>query len=457
MSKAYIYTLIFFVIYLSTQYLQDISTEVFIANMWQQIVCRITPIEKPLNPLQSLKQNCEVYSGDNLLVVFKTLYDQKLSANTSTQAAQTDSGKKALKSTDKSMNDLKSYPLNSVLNWNEAIQQRFLTIRQKLVLSYLYLLPQPHAGMVIAVTLGDKQWLSNSRYPMLENTGTQHLLATSGFHLSLLLSLVASAHSFLKVKLRPWILWLFALLFLLLVGFKVSLIRAFLMLSLSLIARYWANRQYSAMYALIIAANIVLIFDSSLIQNVSFQLSFGATFSILLYANQLSRIFKLSDATKVLIDSSSLGNSVNLAANFSEYLLKLFLVGISAQIVATPLVLVYFDQAPLFSFIPSAVLSLIMPVFLGTELIVGVLFVPILEYIPLRFLHLISQVLMWIPAEFYIQILAALSNISWYLIDASHLSSRHYLGWFCFMFVFHWLLQQFQTKSRPHLKSTLRC
>ncbi len=148
------------------------------------------------------------------------------------------------------------------------------------------------SGLLKALLFGERGYLPEEVEEQFRDAGVAHVLAVSGLHLGILLTLLFLVLRGLWVPLEG----IYALaipvvfLYLILVGFRVSLVRAallFFFLSLSwllsargLILRRWADpyQGLSAAGLAILAMNPQALFD------VSFQLSFSATLGIIALA-----------------------------------------------------------------------------------------------------------------------------------------------------------------------------
>ncbi|CAI2717794.1 DNA internalization-related competence protein ComEC/Rec2 [Nitrospina watsonii] len=153
------------------------------------------------------------------------------------------------------------------------------------------------AALLRGMVLGEKEFLSEDLQEAFRATGVAHLMAVSGLHIGF----VAAATYFLIhpllwrlfLKFRPrWVYlgwtqkaavaccFLPVLLYMMLVGSKVSALRAGSMVILFLIA-VLADRERSVLNALLVAAFGILLWSPGAFLTPGFQLSFGAVFTIL--------------------------------------------------------------------------------------------------------------------------------------------------------------------------------
>ena len=119
-------------------------------------------------------------------------------------------------------------------------------------------------------------------------TGLIHILSISGSHIALLLALVYGLGRLIKLKKRTSLIMgiLLAIMYCGVVGGDAPVVRATMMSILMCIA-YVKGRLYQAKQALCICAILCLVYDPFSVFDVSFQLSFGATYGLLIWGTVL--------------------------------------------------------------------------------------------------------------------------------------------------------------------------
>ena len=119
-------------------------------------------------------------------------------------------------------------------------------------------------------------------------TGLIHILSISGSHISLLLALVYGLGRLIKLRKRTSLIMgiLLAIMYCGVVGGDSPVVRATMMSILMCIA-YVKGRLYQAKQALCICAILCLVYDPFSVFDVSFQLSFGATYGLLIWGTVL--------------------------------------------------------------------------------------------------------------------------------------------------------------------------
>ena len=119
-------------------------------------------------------------------------------------------------------------------------------------------------------------------------TGLIHILSISGSHIALLLALVYGLGRLIKLRKRTSLIMgiLLAIMYCGVVGGDAPVVRATMMSILMCIA-YVKGRLYQAKQALCICAILCLVYDPFSVFDVSFQLSFGATYGLLIWGTVL--------------------------------------------------------------------------------------------------------------------------------------------------------------------------
>jgi competence protein ComEC len=171
----------------------------------------------------------------------------------------------------------------SIQQIRQQIQQRFDRILQD----------RQYAGILKTLATGDQRAISANHWQIFTRTGTNHLMAISGLHITLVASLVYGLmfsfwrrSNFLLLRLparQAGVLAgvVVALGYALLSGFAIPAQRAFIMLAV-VAAAIWRNRMTSPSFVLAIALFLVVLLDPWAPLSAGFWLSFGAIAMIML-------------------------------------------------------------------------------------------------------------------------------------------------------------------------------
>lgn len=203
------------------------------------------------------------------------------------------------------------------------------------------------SGLLKALLFGERGYLAEEVEEQFRDAGVAHVLAVSGLHLGILLTLLLLILRAVRLPLE----WTYAVavlavsVYLMIVGFRVSLVRAallFFFLSLSwllsargLILRRWADpyQGLSAAGLAILALNPQALFD------VSFQLSFSATLGIIALARPFEEGLKFLKprALRGLV-AVTLAAQLGVIPFIAWWFRRLYLLVILANLVVIPLV-----------------------------------------------------------------------------------------------------------------------
>jgi competence protein ComEC len=158
------------------------------------------------------------------------------------------------------------------------------SLRERLCASLARALPEPQCSLAQGILLGQRTGIPDDINRAFSRTGTAHLLAISGLHLSIILAMFLGFGVMVFGRQRGIYIWLALAaiwLYVLLIGMRPPIVRAAIMGSLFLMAEY-LGRQGSAIIALAFAAAVMVGIQPHLLGSVSFQLSFMAMAGLVL-------------------------------------------------------------------------------------------------------------------------------------------------------------------------------
>lgn len=245
------------------------------------------------------------------------------------------------------------------------------------------------ATLLRGLLLGDSSSVKGDLREAFRKSGTLHLLAASGLHLTLLFSGIFFLFRFLPFfsSNKTWIALMLGLFYLGLTGFKISIIRAYLLALIPVIGNI-GNRKSDPRQSLALCALIILIWDPSQARHVGFQLSFAAVLGILWFFPPLKR--SLHD----FIDSSQW---VNPPGKWSHWLSRLvtnlffhiahgLIISFTAGIGASIIIWIFFNSFQVWSIYNNVIIVPIgsLLVLLGFLFMFLNLFLPGIFLIPLK-------------------------------------------------------------------------
>lgn len=155
---------------------------------------------------------------------------------------------------------------------------------------YLY---KEKSDFINSIILGKKEYLSEEEKDIFTRTGTSHIIAISGLHTGLLCGMIAFIMGGINRYYKLVILSMLMILYSLMVGSSPSIVRSiFFMIVLYL--SVFLERKRDGISTLSLIGIFFIINNPYIIYNISFQLSFLATLSIIYFYGYINEIFKIS-------------------------------------------------------------------------------------------------------------------------------------------------------------------
>ena len=260
-----------------------------------------------------------------------------------------------------------SFPSATLLDEGKGVSfyRALYGARRAIAGSLAEVVPEPQASLGQALLLGLRYNLPDDLVEEFRVTGTSHVLAISGLHVGILLSIGLAVSTWVLGRRRqhyliaPFVLmWLYALIS----GMSPSVVRAAIMGSVYL-AALALGRPRSVMPALGLAAAVMVAINPHVLWSVSFQLSFAAMAGIALIAEPLGLRLRtlVGVRPEVGLPANSLLGFVTDAASMT----------IAATVATFPLVAFYFERVSLVG-LPVTVLALpALPPVLVTQALAG--------------------------------------------------------------------------------------
>lgn len=200
------------------------------------------------------------------------------------------------------------------------------------------LLPEPQAALLTGILLGVETGIPSNLMDDFAATGTTHIIAISGFNITIISGIFAGLAQQLFGKRRAlWIAIAGVAVYTIFVGASAAVVRAAVMGVLYLVGQY-AGRATFAPVSLAAAGIAMTAWNPHTLWDVGFQLSFAATAGLVLCTEPLERFFER--ALSRLTSAERARRIVNL---ISEALI----VTLAAQITTTPIILHYFGRLSL--------------------------------------------------------------------------------------------------------------
>ncbi len=218
--------------------------------------------------------------------------------------------------------------------------------QQNLAARIDHLLPYPESALLSGILLGVQSSLPVNLKKELTATSTIHIVVVSGQNLTILAGFVMSLVTTFGRRKTLVITLLVIVLYSLLTGLGVPVIRAAVMVTLTYLAQLF-GRQGAGSWVLFLTAAVMLLINPNWLLNISFQLSFLATLGVVVVSPVIISRLKL----------------------VPEILREDLAVSLSAQLLTLPVIAFNFGQMSLIGLVVnSLILWTISPV-----MIVGIL------------------------------------------------------------------------------------
>lgn len=244
------------------------------------------------------------------------------------------------------------------------------------------LLPQPHSSLLSGIVFGGKQSMSEEFDLALQKTGTTHIIAVSGFNVTLLVTTLGIFSGVLGRRKLQIFTILFICFFVLFVGVdNIPVVRAGCMGIVFVIGQL-VGRKKSMIVLLPATVALLLLWHPLTFLTLSFQLSFLSTLGLILYSDMIQA--KIQFLPKFLHE--------DVAATFAAILftLPITLINFNEFAVITPVS--NFFVLPVVPFITIGGLVLVMMTFVSMGLSV------------------FAAYILWLPLEYMVSVIDVFNN-----------------------------------------------
>ncbi len=245
------------------------------------------------------------------------------------------------------------------------------TLKEKSLANIYRIFPDPESSLLAGILLGVDTGLTKELQQAFKNTGTAHIIAISGFNISIIAGIFFTLFSRFFGPRWGAALAVFGILFYtLLVGGDAAVVRAAIMGTFALFARQIGRRQF-ALNTLLAVAMLMCLWNPLYIWDVGFQLSFFATLGLILYAEPFSQF-----ASSLLVRYFQLSTVEKIVQPLSDFVLLTF----AAQLTTIPIMAYHFQRLSLVSFIAN---PFILPAQPAVMILGGIAVILSLVWIPL--------------------------------------------------------------------------
>jgi len=222
--------------------------------------------------------------------------------------------------------------------------------RQRCLSALLKAFPEPQASLLAGILLGIESGIPTKVRQAFIDSGTMHIVAISGFNITLLVGLFMAILTRALGRWRGMVVSMGLIaVYVILVGANASVVRAGIMGVFTLFAAQIGRRQ-SGINSLVFVAALMALFEPDILWEVSFQLSFAATLGLVLYASPLND-WAIRQLARLM--------QADAAQRFGNLLSEWALFTLAAQLTTLPILLYHFRHLSLIAFLVN---PLILPV-----------------------------------------------------------------------------------------------
>lgn len=264
---------------------------------------------------------------------------------------------------------------------HRPIQRALARVKYAFTANIEAVLQEPHAAFLSGILMGERASLPQSLTEQFRRTGTSHIVALSGYNITLVGKFFARACIIAAIPFYSsfWVAGIGMVIFVVMTGASASAVRAGIIALLVLVADR-EGRPYQMTNALAFAGAMMLLHDPLLLRfDVGFQLSFLATMGLVYGAPRLERWY---DGVIDRMRSWSGKNAkTRLFENGEKNILqrtmagakKLFIETSAAQLAVLPLLIYLFGSVSLVSPVANIFVLAAVPYAMASGFIMGMI------------------------------------------------------------------------------------
>lgn len=240
------------------------------------------------------------------------------------------------------------YAAATVLHRSDSLVEKF---RLKFLGAMQSALPEPHASFALGLLIGQRATLPDDFAEALSAVGLTHIIAVSGYNLTILVRFVRRFDGVLsKYQLTICSLLLISS-FVLITGFSASIVRAALVSVLSLIAWYYGRTFRPVLLLTLVAAVTGLWYPLYVWSDIGWYLSFLAFYGVLVLAPlAVQRVFGTKEP-----------NAYTMLA----------IESVAAQLMTIPLIMYIFGEISLVALLSNILVVPLVPIAMLCALAAG--------------------------------------------------------------------------------------
>lgn len=261
------------------------------------------------------------------------------------------------------------------------------------------LIPERESALGLSYLLGMKTGLPDDLDENLRTVGLVHIVVASGAHLSILVEVARKIFGRLSRFSGLIFSIIFTVFFMAMVGWTPSILRAGIMVILSLVAWY-VGRKFAPWRIILIVAAFTLMINPMFIINLGWLLSFAAFFGIMVLGPILTRFF--------------------YGERKAGFVGATIITTVSATLMTLPITLYYYGTISLISVVANILILPTLPVAMGLTFMTGaVAGIPGVKF-----------VVSWCAAkllDFHILVVEFFGEMKWFMVEIEPYHSQVFL------------------------------
>jgi len=203
------------------------------------------------------------------------------------------------------------------------------------------LYPEPHASFMAGLLTGSRRGIPEDLLEAFNTTGLTHIIAISGYNITIVIAIISSALFWLPLKIRFFPAVISIIAFTIFVGASAAVVRAAIMGILGLVALQNGRMTHVRLSILWTAFFMIAWNPKILWYDAGFQLSFLAVIGLTELGTLLDRIFQHVPKTLAIRESLQMT--------------------IAAQIAAVPLIIILFERFSLIAPLANLLIAPVIP------------------------------------------------------------------------------------------------
>lgn len=286
------------------------------------------------------------------------------------------------------------------------IRKPLLLVRLKYEEMIARLLPEPQAGLLSGILLGSRADLSDEFLSQLSVTGTTHIIALSGYNITIIVMFMTVLTRHTSKRLAFVLPLIGILAFVLATGLSASIIRAAIMGFLLLLSSRVGRQSDALVSVLFASAVMVFVTPAIFLFDVGFQLSFAAVCGILFLAPKIQKYLSfMGDGIAVILAGT-----------------------LSAQLLSWPITSYYFGNVSFVAPLSNLLILISIPYLMFVGFVIASI-----GFVSFWLAQNLS-VILWVWLSYYVKVIEFLASTKYAASNYKITSGWLLLGYFLLMF-----------------------